>query len=348
MRILIGTYSQTIAGLEARGEGIYGVSFDAETGAFGTPGLLAECGNSSALALNPDGSILFASREVFTDENPALLSFRVSDNCELSKISQLDLAGQLPCQLTFEPVNGRLASAQYWTGDVAVCDVVNGEIQPSPVYLNRTGTGPNPVRQEGPHAHCTVFSEGGTILHATDLGTDCVVSHRLDDQGNCIETQTLNLHPGSGPRHMVLNHDASRAFVLCELDESLVTLQRSGIGWKISNAQPGFAPPRGEDGSAAAIRLSPDQQHLYISGRRQSRIAVFAATDTVTPLAEIDSGGLTPRDFMISADGNWLIVANQDSDALISLRRDNQTGGLSATGHTCNVGSPVALVEMPN
>lgn len=347
MDFFVGTYSRTVFDVEGHGEGIYSLSFDPTDGAFGTPRLVAECANPSALVLTPDGATLFASRELFADDNPALLSFRVASATELNKISQLELAGELPCHLAFDPHKGRLASAQYWTGDVAVCDVIDGEIKSSPVYLTRTGTGPNAGRQEGPHAHCVAFSDEGTVLHMADLGIDGIVSHRLDGDGNPVDVQTVQLSPGAGPRHLVLNEYASRAFVLCELDETLVTLDRSGLGWKVANVQPGFAPPQGEDGSAAAIRMSPDGRHVYISGRRQSRIAGFAVGDALTPLGEVDCIGKTPRDFIVTSDGNWLIVAHQDSNTIMSMRRDRETGKLSPTEHICSIGSPVALAELP-
>lgn len=347
MDLLIGTYTDGVGGMEGRGEGIYAVSMDPETGAFSTPSLAAKCQNASALALTPDGQTLFASREFFVVDDPGVLSFSVGSPTKLSKLSQLSLNGELPCQLSFDPTHSRLASAQYWTGDLAVIDVMNGALQPSPVYFNREGTGPNPDRQEGPHAHCTAFSDDGAVVHVVDLGTDAVISHKLDAQKNPVEVRSVKFTPGAGPRHMVINNDATQAFVVCELDESLVALNRKGIGWEIASVQPGFVDvPKGEDGSAAAIRLSRDQRHIYISGRRNSNIACFAVGDGVSAVAEIETGGKTPRDFIVSSDGNWVIAANQDTDNIVSFRRDHETGKLTATGNSCTIGTPVSLVEL--
>ena len=103
--------------------------------------------------------------------------------------------------------------------------------------------------------------------------------------------------------------------------------------------------PDDEDGAGAAIRLSPDERHLYLSDRKQSAIAGFGVADSPVPLGEINSGGLSPRDFILTSDGAWVIAANQNSNLLASFSRDPESGLLTASGHVCAIGSPVALVE---
>ena len=54
--------------------------------------------------------------------------------------------------------------------------------------------------------------------------------------------------------------------------------------------------------------------------------------------------GIGPRNFTLSADGNWLLVANQNSDNITILRRNKITGDLIATGNSIKVSMPVCLV----
>lgn len=340
MELLVGTYSLPIAGMDGNGDGIYSVPFDGETGAFGAPRLLADCVNPSSMALSPDGKMLFAVREVFSDDDPALASFHLNADGTLTTLSILPITGELPCHLAFDPVQNRLASAQYWTGDVAISPVEDDALQP-PTYLPHAGQGPNAARQEGPHAHYVAFTDQGSVLHLVDLGSDSIVSHKLGADNAAVETISLKLPAGSGPRHMVLNHAATCAWVLCELDESLITLSRDGLGWVIDTIRAGFATPVDEDGSGGTIRLSPDESHIYISGRRQSQIAGFAVNGTY--IGAVGCGGLSPREFIVTPDGNWVISANQNSNTLTSLRRDRTTGVLTQAKHSCNIGSPVAL-----
>ena len=332
--------------MPGNGEGISRVSFDPVTGAFSNPKLLYSCVNPSSLAWAREENRLFVGREVFAENEPALLSFEMTPDGQIIPLSHLSLPGELPCKLAYDPDHRRLASAQYWSGDVAIVSLQDDGFGTDAVYTKQEGTGPNLSRQEGPHAHDVAFTDKGAVLHIVDLGTDSVVTHRLGPDNAIEETTCLTLPAGCGPRHMAMTKDESRAFVVCELDESLVSLSREGFGWRMVGRQPGFAMEDGVEWAGAAIRLSPDERHLYLSSRRLSAIACFKVDGVLERLGEIPSGGDTPREFIVTSDGHWIIVANQNSNSLTSLRRDRETGLLSRPQDAITIGSPVALVEV--
>jgi 6-phosphogluconolactonase len=58
----------------------------------------------------------------------------------------------------------------------------------------------------------------------------------------------------------------------------------------------------------------------------------------------VPSGGVSPRNFELSRDGNWLVCANQTSNNLASFRVDPATGRLTATGHSVTVPQPVCVL----
>ena len=53
--------------------------------------------------------------------------------------------------------------------------------------------------------------------------------------------------------------------------------------------------------------------------------------------------GETPRNFVIEPSGAYMLAANQDTDNIITLRIDQQTGMLEPTVHEVEVGSPVCI-----
>ena len=53
--------------------------------------------------------------------------------------------------------------------------------------------------------------------------------------------------------------------------------------------------------------------------------------------------GKAPRNFSIDPSGNYLLVANQDSDNVIVFKRNKTTGLLTDTGNKIEVGNPVCL-----
>ncbi|MBS1655901.1 MAG: beta-propeller fold lactonase family protein, partial [Bacteroidetes bacterium] len=57
----------------------------------------------------------------------------------------------------------------------------------------------------------------------------------------------------------------------------------------------------------------------------------------------VPCGGRTPRNFNFDPSGNYLLVANQNSDDIVIFKRDKNTGLLTNTGKTIKVGNPVYL-----
>jgi 6-phosphogluconolactonase len=53
--------------------------------------------------------------------------------------------------------------------------------------------------------------------------------------------------------------------------------------------------------------------------------------------------GKKPRNFMIDPTGNFVLVANQDSDNITIFKRDMKTGMLAPTGKEISVPNPVCL-----
>jgi 6-phosphogluconolactonase len=53
--------------------------------------------------------------------------------------------------------------------------------------------------------------------------------------------------------------------------------------------------------------------------------------------------GKTPRNFNFDPSGNFLLVANQDSDDIVIFKVDKETGLLSDSGKRINAGNPVCI-----
>jgi 6-phosphogluconolactonase len=53
--------------------------------------------------------------------------------------------------------------------------------------------------------------------------------------------------------------------------------------------------------------------------------------------------GKTPRNFNFDPSGGYLLVANQNSDAIVIFKRNPQTGLLRDTGRRIEVGKPVCI-----
>lgn len=115
-----------------------------------------------------------------------------------------------------------MLSANYTSGSIAVHPInEDGSLGDTAYFLQRSGTGPNAERQEGPHAHQIAFDRAGAYVFDIDLGSDTVYTSTLTEDGQLEEVDRLHIHPGAGPRHMVFHPTAGAAYVINELDSTL-------------------------------------------------------------------------------------------------------------------------------
>ena len=71
--------------------------------------------------------------------------------------------------------------------------------------------------------------------------------------------------------------------------------------------------------------------------------AVDQETGKLSLVGHESSQGIGPRDFTIDPSGALLLVANQDTDTVVSFWINQDSGMLNATGHVAKVPTPVCL-----
>jgi 6-phosphogluconolactonase len=99
---------------------------------------------------------------------------------------------------------------------------------------------------------------------------------------------------------------------------------------------------------AADIHVSPDGKFLYASNRGDANdISIYSVdlkTGRLALVGHKSTLGKAPRNFTIDPSGNFLLVANQNSNNVIVFKRNAKTGLLDDTGKRIDVGKPVCLV----
>lgn len=262
-------------------------------------------------------------------------------------LHSLPSEGDYPCHIDINQQQNCLALAHYVSGNVNLYALSPQGVPVALIgKLVNSGSGPNQQRQESSHAHMVTFLNHRSHLMTIDLGTDSIHVYQLDP-ADCStkRLQTLELPAGSGPRHMVLNTEETRAWVVCELSETLVTLEFHEGAWESIDQQP-LLPGSESKEAAAAIKLSPDGRFIYVSCRGQNKLVQFDVTgDKPMRVAETQISGDFPRDFVVTRDGQWVLVANQHSHSIESFARCTESGTLKSTGYKINSYAPVCLVE---
>ncbi len=339
MDLLVGTYT------DSGSDGIYRLKFNPETGQLSDAKLMAKASNPSYLAISKDKKAVFAVNE---NDPGEVTSFRWDKEADtLAFVGRLSSQGAHPCFIDLGPGDKTVAVANYSSGNIVVFGVgSNGALSPSPQIRQHEGNGPDQNRQEGPHAHCSLFKEN--FLYAVDLGIDKIMSYGIQADGSLGEAQVaFELEPGDGPRHLEFHPSRKLAFVVNELSNSVVVLQADHAAGTFQQVgRYSTLPPNFEGKSFVAdVHISADGRFLYVSNRGHNSIAIFAVADDgqLSSVGHEPVKGDWPRNFVISPDGNFLLVANQNSNNVVVFKLNKETGLLSHAGFEMKLSKPVCL-----
>ncbi|HEY5078323.1 MAG TPA: lactonase family protein [Opitutaceae bacterium] len=343
-RMFVGTYTK------AASRGIYSVTLDGATGALGAPELAAEAPNPTFLALSPDRGLLYA-----VCAGPAWASsFRVDPGrARLIPVQQQPPGtGPTPCHIAVDAAGRFAVAANYHLALAAAIPLGPDGSLGTPRVVAHTGKGPHPTRQDCAHVHSANLSPDGRFAIVCDLGLDRIYSYRIDPVAVALLPGTppfIASAPAAGPRHLAFGRSGLHAYVINELDNTVVAYSYEPAGGKLAPMQSVSVLPPGFAGSstAAEVRVHPGGRFLFGSSRGSDTIAVFAVdgrSGRLSPVEVVPCGGKGPRNFTLTSDGAWLVCAHQDSDTLCSFQVDPATGRLLRIPGVVSVSTPVCVV----
>ncbi|MEK7477318.1 MAG: lactonase family protein [Candidatus Coatesbacteria bacterium] len=356
--VLIGTYTGGEAGPAGVSRGLYIADWDGEAGVLGAPRLLAELKHPSFVALHPSRPIVYAVSETGQFEgfeSGAVAAVRLGGGKAVVGPWRRS-GGTGPCHVAVDPQGEYLVVSNYSSGSAAVYPLENGLPAEEGTALRFEGHGPDPKRQEGPHAHSATFDPSGNRFYVMDLGTDLVRGFALDRAAKTarpLDPRSTAIEPGSGPRHMTFHPSGRWAYLINEMGNTVTAFEWERVSGKLEPFQTVTTLPAGRPATAkpswtADIHVSPDGLFLYGSNRGDDSLAVWSVSKdgTLTLVEIVPCGGGHPRNFTLSPDGRWLLCANMHSHNIVVFRRDSATGRLTRGSETAAT-SPTCLVFLP-
>jgi 6-phosphogluconolactonase len=348
----VGTYTEE----GSKSKGIYAFRYDAATSEITPLGLAAETTNPSWVTPHPNGRFLYAVNEVGNYKGPnsgGVSAFSIDHATgKLTFLNEVASRGADPCYATVDPSGKYVLVANYTGGSVAVFPILaDGKLGEASAFVQHTGKGTNPERQEGPHAHSIDLSPDNRFAMVDDLGLDELLVYKFDSAKGSLtpnDPPYAKLDAGAGPRHFVLRPDGKFAYVVAEMGHTVTVLSNDAANGKLQPIQTITTLPKDFTGrnDDAEVRVHPSGKFLYASNRGDDSIAIYAIDQTkgtLTQVAITHTGGKEPRSFEIDPTGTLLFAANQKSDNIVVFRIDQKTGQLTPTGKVLEVGSPVSV-----
>jgi 6-phosphogluconolactonase len=339
--VYVGTY--TFPGTapggthQSQAKGIYVFRMNPSNGGL-TLLQIAEIPNPSYLALDPPLGHLYSVNEMTAGAVSAYVINQA--NGMLTPLNTLvPTNGQDTTHLSVQPSGQYLFAASYTSGNFQVFRILpDGSIGAMTDNFQSVGngTGPNPARQEGPHAHQIITDLDGNHVFGVDLGADKINLWNLDQGAGTLNPNTVpfaGIASGSGPRHMAFHPDRQHAYVLSELASSVTVFDydrvRAAFIWQqtISTLPPDFTGTN----TTAEIRIHPSGRFLYNTNRGHNSVTMFEIEPDTGELEVIgweSTRGEWPRGMNIDPSGTFLYAANQNTDNIAVFRIQLANGRL--------------------
>ncbi|QRR04121.1 lactonase family protein [Dyadobacter sandarakinus] len=338
--LYVGTYTQ-------KGEGIYVYEFDRSNLSWKELQVLTNKNSPSFLEFHPSKKFMYSANE----GNNTVSSYTIDQATgKLADLNSKPALGRGPCHVSVDPKGRFLYVSNYGSGQLGVYllnpDGTIGAVADS--IQDKGGPG------QKPHMHSVVPSADGKYIYASDLGIDKIMIYSVDQKTGKLSpagVPYVEVKKGDGPRHFAIHPSGNFGYSACELG-SVVN------AFKIVKNTGALVPlervtmlPEDFTGKsyAADIHFSPDGKFLYASNRGHESLAIYAIdaqTGKMTIAGHADTHGKHPRNFLVDAKGELVVVTNRDNDNVVFFKRNAADGQLTYTGKEISIPTPVCVKQL--
>lgn len=336
--LTIGTYTT------ASSEGVYQVDFNIETGEMSNLKLLAKVQEPSFLTLTKDREKLYVVSEI--NDGKLSVFHQQKDGVYLLN-QEISTEGSTTCHVTLNKDESLVSVANYRKGSVTVFTNNTDKLENFASFKHE-GSSVH-FRQKVPHPHSSYFSKNEKYIYVPDLGTDEIISYPIVDGMPQEGKVAIKMNPGDGPRHMAKHPNKNLWYVVGEISSVVWALTPKEDGtFQVIDQQKLLPIGLKERSTAADIHISPNGKYLYTSNRGHKKgyhcITVFEilSSGKLVLKGHVSEGINQPRNFTLSPDGRFLLVANQYGDNIIVFKVGDD-GMLELTEHAVELSMPVCL-----
>ncbi|HYI77879.1 MAG TPA: lactonase family protein [Chryseolinea sp.] len=270
----------------------------------------------------------------------------------LSGLNHKSSYGDGPCYVEVDKSGKYIFVSHYGEGNLTVLSLFkDGSIGSVSDAKKFTGNSIHTERQQSPHIHSTVVSPDNKFVYVMDLGTDKIYIYEFNAEEGALRpapTPEVSVLKGGGPRHLALHPSGNFAYVVEELTSTVGVFsidKATGALTILQDSVRSLPETFTDQNTSADIHTDIAGKFLYMSNRGANVLSIYTiAQDGLITLSDHqDTGGKVPRNFLVDPKGQYLFVANQDTDTINIFKINSKTGKLTKVGKPVKVPSPVCL-----
>lgn len=306
------------------------------------------------LAVHPDKKFLYSVNRVTVVPGKdwgSVASWRIDPGSgKLSLLNEQSTHGKDPNHISLDKT-GEWAFVTNFRGDtIAVFPILkDGTPGEASDVKNHTETAPDGTGIT-PHPHSTMPSPDNRYFYTQNLGTDKIIAYTLDRATGKLNrvNQDVVTPKGSGPRHAIFSADGRYYYVAEELSSTVSSYRYDSRTGELSFLQRLSTLPPGYSGKTkvADIQLHPNGKFIYVSNRGHDSVAIYKVDPVSGHLGFIKTQpalGKHPRNILIDRQGQFLMLANEQSDKVVVFTLDGETGDTEPAGVEIKVRAPTFL-----
>lgn len=329
---------------------------DSQTGVITDEGIATEANAPGFFAIAPNQKFLYSGVKVAgpTTQEAAVEAFSI--NARTGKLTSLNRETSGGGEVTFvtvDPAGRNVLTAHYGTATVSVLPIgADGKVKPMSELVKQVGSSVDPQRQTRAYAHSINVDPSGKVAISCDLGADKLFMYDLNVETGKIPPHnppSVSTAAGSGPRHLTFSPNGKFAYVVTEMGATVIAYAWDAAKTTFTELQTVKTLPDDFKGTntSSEVQLTPDGRFLYASNRIDSNfLTIFSVDQTTGKLTLVGyqpSGGRIPRNFRIDPTGQFMIVANQESNNIVLFKINKDNGTLYQYGGAIDVRAPICV-----
>ena len=335
LQVFIGTFSTNL----------FSFRFDPETAEVEDLHVIPNPGGRSAfLALDEAEQYLYSANE-WMDGEGGIAAFRLVEGEDPVFLNYIPTNTQGPAHISTMKAYGQeyVLGSGYFDSDVFVCPIAeDGSLLPFTDNFKLA---------EKARAHSIKQVPGTNFVIIPDTMNGQVYTFEMMPGGKLEKRFVFDSPTLENPRHLAFTKDGRRLLLLTEAVSTFevfdINRELTRI-YSCSNLPEDFK----ETSQSSAIHRSPDGRFVYLSNRGHNSITVFRLDkEEIEKVGYVTEGIEWPREFLITPDGDYMIVGNQFLSSFSIYRMNHETGMPEYTGKTIPLPvegpGPASFISVP-